>query len=92
MALTPETALHRLKLLYRDANHCDPPTEAHVIRWAQKPELWATHKIRHSEWSWQAAEAVVRECRRLIRRAQQANITPGQDPYDPLMPNEEPKA
>jgi hypothetical protein len=68
--MDPVTAQHRLRKLYRDAHHCDPPTDEHVIEWARKPELWAEHQIRYRNWSWHATEATVRECRRLVTRAE----------------------
>ncbi len=89
MTLSPTTALHRLRALYRDAHHCDPPSDDHVLRWASKPELWATHKIRFGNWSYEATEATVRQARTLLKQAQHADVQPGHDPYDPLMPDEE---
>jgi hypothetical protein len=68
--MDPITALHRLRKLYRDAHHCDPATDQHVITWAKAPELWAEHQIRFRGWSWYATEATVRECRRLVGRAE----------------------
>lgn len=68
MTLSPETALHRLRKLYRDAHHCEPPSEGHLYDWAAKPELWAEHQIRFRGWSWHATEATVREARRLFNR------------------------
>lgn len=70
MTLTPETALHRLRKLYRDAHHCEPPTDGHVLEWT-KPvvlEVWATHQIRYHGWSFMATEATVKEARRLANR------------------------
>jgi hypothetical protein len=87
MSLSPATALHRLKGLYRDAHHCDPPSDDHVLRWARNPEAWATHKIRFGNWSFEAVEATVRNCRSLLKQAEHAPIQPGQDPYDPLLPD-----
>ena len=68
--LSPETSLHRLRKLYRDAHHCDPASDQHALRWAGKPELekWAEHQIRFREWSWFATEATVKEARRLHNR------------------------
>jgi hypothetical protein len=71
-ALTPEQALQRLRTLYRDAYKCSPADDAAVISWARSPELWATHQVAHRGWSFQAAEAVVRQCRILVRRAARA--------------------
>lgn len=70
--LSPETALHRLRKLYTDAHHCEPPSDDHVLEWARKPELWAEHQIRFRNWSWHATEATVREARKLYNRTQQA--------------------
>jgi len=68
MAITPITALHRLRKLYRDAHHCEPPTDDHVREWARNPIHWATDQIRYRGWSYLAADATVRECRRLYAR------------------------
>jgi hypothetical protein len=68
MTLSLETAQHRLRKLYRDAHHCEPPSEGHAINWAAKPELWAEHQIRFRGWSYQATESTVREARRLSNR------------------------
>lgn len=68
MSLSPETALHRLRRLYRDAFHCEPPSDQHAIDWAAKPELWGEHQIRFRGWSWQATEATIRDARRLHNR------------------------
>lgn len=68
MIISPETALHRLRKLYRDAHHCDAPSDQHAIDWAKALELWATHQIRFRNWSWEATEATVREARRLHNR------------------------
>lgn len=88
MPLSPETVLHRLRRLYRDAHHCEPPTDQHAIDWANDPVLWATHQIRFRNWSWEATEATVREARRLHNRIIAAGIPlqQGQDPFDPLLP------
>jgi hypothetical protein len=72
--MTPETALHRLRRLYRDAHHCEPATDQHAIDWAKAPELWAEHQIRYRGWSWHVTEATVREARRLYNRIQVANL------------------
>lgn len=74
MSIKPETALHRLRILYRDAHHCDPPTDGHAIDWAAKPELWAEHQIRFRGWSWHATEATVREARKLYNRITVAGL------------------
>jgi hypothetical protein len=74
MALSLETALHRLLKLYRDAHHCEPPSEGHAINWAAKPELWAEHQIRFRNWSYQATESTVREARRLSNRISVASM------------------
>lgn len=91
--LSIDTALHRLRRLYRDAHHCEPASDQHALEWAGKPELWATHQIRFRNWSWEATEATVREARRLFNRIQASNLQlqQGADPFDPLMPSQEPK-
>jgi len=89
MTLTPTTALRRLRGLYRDAHHCDPPSDEIVLRWANKPELWATHQIRFRYWSYEVAEATVRNAKALFKQAQHAPKNEGHDPYDPLMPDQE---
>lgn len=71
-ALTPEQALQRLRTLYRDAHKCEPSTDQAAIDWARHPEHWATLQIQHRGWSFHAAEAVVRQCRILVRRAARA--------------------
>lgn len=68
MTLSHDTALHRLRKLYADAHHCEPPTDQHALDWSAKPELWAEHQIRFRNWSWHATEATVREARRLHNR------------------------
>lgn len=68
--LNPVTALHRLRKLYRDAHHCEPPSDQHALDWARNPLLWATHQIRYRGWDYAATDAVVRECRRLYARAE----------------------
>lgn len=67
--LTHEQSLQRLTALYRDAFRCDPDSPHVVIAWAEKPELWAEHQLRHRGWSWHACEAIVRQCRIHRRRA-----------------------
>lgn len=71
-AITPPQALQRLRNLYRDAFKASPANDEAVITWARSPELWATHQIAHRGWSYLAAEAVVRQCRILVRRATRA--------------------
>lgn len=71
-AITPPQALQRLRNLYREAYKCAPANDEAVIQWARHPELWATHQIAHRGWSFPAAEAVVRQCRILVRRAARA--------------------
>lgn len=68
MSMDCVTALHRLRKLYRDAHHCEPPSDDHVREWAGNPLLWATHQIRYRGWDYPATDAVVRECRRLHAR------------------------
>lgn len=72
--MKPETAMHRLRKLYRDANHCEAPTDGHAIAWAAKPERWAEHQIRFRDWSWHATEATVKEARRLYNRISVMNL------------------
>jgi hypothetical protein len=81
ITMTPHKCLQRLWCLYRDAHHAEPATEL---------EHWAELQIRHSGWSFHAAEAVVRACRSLRGRAIRAlnNTPPGTDPFDPLYPVE----
>lgn len=74
MALSPETALHRLRKLYYDAHHCQPPTDQHALDWAAKPELWAEHQIRFRGWSWYATESTVRSARQLHNRLKANNL------------------
>ena len=69
MALTPQECLSRLRVLYRDAHHCNPPSDDLTLAWARTADSWATYAIRHYGWSYIAAEAVVRHCRILIKRA-----------------------
>lgn len=95
--VTPEHCLKRLRVLYADAFKIHTFDDHSVILWANNPELWAEHQIRHRGWSFYAAEAVVRQCRSLRKRAAlAAGITPpistGTDPFDPLMPAVEPSA
>ena len=73
--LTPEQALNRLRTLYRDAFKCAPINDQAVLDWAKRPELWATHQIAYNGWSFHAAEAVVRQCRILRKRAEIAYLT-----------------
>lgn len=100
MAHTPQQALGRLRIIYRDAFKVplETVTNNAVIAWAQKPEHWAEAQIRHRGWSWFAAEAVVRQCRILRNRATiaaeadtlaaaaEAEEAAGVDRFDPLMP------
>ena len=88
--LSPEQCLRTLRVLYRDAFKVHDFNDTQVLNWANSPELWAEHKIRHAEWSFYAAEAVVRNCRRLRKRAAAAVAAApapaGTDAFDPLMP------
>jgi hypothetical protein len=68
MTLSPETAMVRLRRLYRDANHCDATSNELALNWAFDPEIWATHKIRYGNWGFAVAEATVRNCRTLTAR------------------------
>jgi hypothetical protein len=88
MAINPEACLGRLRVIYRDAFKCPPASDAIVIAWATRPELWAEHQIRFYGWSFHAAEAVVRNCRSLVKRAALAAAPSdlAADPFDPLMP------
>ena len=87
MTISLETDLHRLRRLYRHAHHCDPATDQHAIKWASKPELWATNQIRYRNWSYEATEATVREARRLFNRIDAAaQHQQACDPFDPLIP------
>jgi hypothetical protein len=69
MAQSPEQCLARLRVLFKDAYGKPAPTDHDIIRWANSPETWAEHQIRHQGWGYHAAEAVVRSCRVLRRRA-----------------------
>lgn len=85
---TPETALHRLRNLYRDAHHCEPESDAIALRWAGNENVlmaWATAQIRYRSWGFQVTQATVNEARKLYRRASKLKID-GQDPFDPLAP------
>lgn len=68
-ALTPREALLRLRSLYRDAMKASPANDQAVLDWAEHPEIWAQQQIAHRGWSYLAAEAVVRQCRILLKRA-----------------------
>lgn len=68
-SLSPDQCLTRVRTLYRDAFKVAPESDEAAVRWAHKPELWATHQIAHHGWSYYAAESVVRQCRILVRRA-----------------------
>lgn len=75
MGLDPAaTALHRLRKLYADAHHCEPPSDQHALDWAARPELWAEHQIRYRGWGYIVTEATVREARRLSNRLVSANL------------------
>lgn len=74
MPISYERSLSRLRVIYRDAHHCEPPTDQHALDWAAKPELWAEHQIRYRGWSWHATEATVREARRLHHCLQAASL------------------
>ncbi len=80
MSIAPETAMVRLRRLYRDANHTQPQSNEQAITWALKPELWAEHQIRFRNWSWYVCEATIRQCRtlanRITRAAEEAGATP----------------
>lgn len=92
MDISHKESLLHLRRLYKDAFHIHhEPADADVLRWADDPELWAEHKIRHSNWSWSACEATLRHCRTYRRRARlayeaAAALADGSDASDPLMP------
>ena len=69
-SLTPKEALQRLRILYRDAFKATPETNEAVLDWARHPEHWATLQIQYRGWTFHAAEAVVRQCRILRKRAE----------------------
>ena len=69
MALSPEQCLGRLRVLYRDAHKSPAASDALVIAWARTADTWATYAIRHYDWSFLVAEAVVRQCRSYVKRA-----------------------
>ncbi len=79
MTIAPETAMVRLRRLFRDANHCSPHSNEQAFNWALKPEIWAEQQVRFRNWSWLAAEATVRHCRILtnliVRAAQKQGLT-----------------
>lgn len=95
-ALSNAEILSRLRKLYKDAHKVPhEPSDADVLRWADAPELWAEHQIRHRGWSWEVCEATIRNCRIMRRRARRAveaaapapaPAPTGTDPFDPLMP------
>ncbi len=80
MVIAPETAMFRLRRLYRDANHCDCQSNEQALTWALKPEDWATYQIRFRNWSFYVTEATVKHCRILTNRlscaAQDRGLTP----------------
>lgn len=70
--LTPKECLAKLRVLFRDAHKANALDDHQVVDWADHPDLWATHQIAHRGWSFLAAEAVVRQCRSLRKRARLA--------------------
>ena len=76
MAHSPKAAFDRLCVLYNDAHKTHIQTDQLdpeiVLKWASKPhiEKWAEFQVRYHGWSWFACEAVVRQCRRYIARAE----------------------
>lgn len=70
MAQSPEQCYRRLAALYRDAHKIEPESPEVLLAWAHKPEIWAEHKVRYGNWSYWAAEATVRQCRSLRKRAE----------------------
>jgi hypothetical protein len=88
MSLSPKTALHQLRILYRDAHHCEPESDALVLKWAGDNNTlttWATSQIRYGGWGYQVTAATVANARRLYSRASKATSA-GQDPFDALSP------
>lgn len=92
-----QKCLARLRVLYRDAFKVpiDSISNEVAVEWAARPELWAEHQIRHRNYTYYAAEAVVRQCRILHKRAaiaatEQAAVAAaearGEDRFDPLLP------
>lgn len=77
MTLSPETAMVRLRRLYRDANHCDATSNELAHKWALAPEIWAEHQIRFRNWGYAVTEATVRNCRLLTARIATAAASQG---------------
>jgi len=69
MALSPEQCLGRLRVFYRDVLKTPAASDALVIAWARTADTWATYAVRHYDWSFLVAEAVVRQCRSYVKRA-----------------------
>lgn len=98
MSITPnQKCLKRLRVLYRDAFKVPLESISNdvAVEWAARPELWAEHQIRYRGYTFYAAEAVVRQCRILHKRAAIAATelaavaaaeARGEDRYDPLLP------
>ena len=87
MAVIPDAEiLRRLRKLYQDAFRIrNQPSDADVLRWADSPELWAEHEIRHRGKSFHVAEAVVRNCRVMRGRARRAaDVAAAADIYNDL--------
>ena len=76
MARSPKQSFTQIALLYRDAHKVHLEIEEikpeFILKWANKPSLekWAEFQVRYHGWSWFAVEAVVRQCRSNISRAE----------------------
>jgi hypothetical protein len=79
MTIAPETAMVRLRRLFRDANYCQCQSNEQALNWALKPEVWAEQQIRFRNWSWFVCEATVKNARvltnRIVRAAQDRGLT-----------------
>lgn len=73
-ALSPQQCLIKLRTMYRDAHKHAPDNDDAVLAWGKAPESWATWQIRQFGWSYLATEAVVRQCRILVKRAELAAL------------------
>ena len=69
--MTPEQAYNELADQYRLANKCPTPSQASLLSWANMAESWAEMYIRHYNWSYRRAEAMVNRCRELAPLALQ---------------------
>jgi hypothetical protein len=91
--MKPETALHKLRNLYRDAHSCPKEfiSDDNVLKWAGDSiglEDWATYKIRHGGWGYTVCAATIREASRLFLIARNAprQAPTDQELFDPLLP------